>query len=628
MNEVRHNGARRWFTWCTWLFIMISAALLVVGDVWLRQGSTRAVLPALVLFVTLNRLSRFSAPADAHRRFLLEGWIVFVVLMLCAQLTSWSQLTVLAALDALFLGVYVYRERVLRSDVRAAFTNVARWVAGLRVQEHLSRRSFACWLGLIFVAGVLLRLYGMAGTGLYDDEFQHLRAARDLLDGVRWADIYQRSLWIVTVPVAVSTKVFGFALWAARLPGALLNALAIFPIAAMMSRISRRTALLAALLFATSPWMIVIARSVREYAYYPFWFAVIGWGIIRTWELWDTRHTRPRHITRLAVQGGGLLLALVYVLFVDAQSTAKIIVVAYLAIPATLLWMWVQRGAQRAQPGVNSFSTVTRGVLLVAGVLIVSVWFDHTARLWLNLFLNDGAQHWFMGRGALVLLAGIMLTLFVAHRLRHRILVYLAAVFIGYLAFYVLVFDRYFKIRYMSFMEPWYVMLLAVGVMILAALLVRLTRSTVLTAVLLLACFINGGHLLRTTAPVVSAWSDVSGEYYNDLESAIAYVHPKLLPDDAIVGTFTAHMLFYLYGYEPASNSWYDYLDPERIATAEAAIQRSPHGWVLIDYLRNGYIESPGFPQQDFTVGTTQVIYDGLFGDIYVYHWGRELADR
>lgn len=76
----------------------------------------------------------------------------------------------------------------------------------------------------------------------------------------------------MTIPAAAALKIFGNQLWAARLIGAIFNVLAVIPLYLLARKISRSVAVLACLLFATSPWIITFARVAREYAYYPFYF--------------------------------------------------------------------------------------------------------------------------------------------------------------------------------------------------------------------------------------------------------------------------------------------------------------------------------------------------------------------
>src|SRR5581483_11007171 len=136
-------------------------------------------------------------------------------------------------------------------------------------------------LAISFGLAVLLRIFNLDVTFPHVDEYNHLIAAKVLIRGEPLSSIYQRSLFIVTIPVAFFFRTFGVHLWSARLPGVLFNAIAIVPLYFATRRINRFAGFLSVFLYATSPWIIAVARVVREYAYYPFFFYSILYIMIQ-----------------------------------------------------------------------------------------------------------------------------------------------------------------------------------------------------------------------------------------------------------------------------------------------------------------------------------------------------------
>ncbi|NOZ72767.1 MAG: hypothetical protein GXP38_12795, partial [Chloroflexi bacterium] len=143
----------------------------------------------------------------------------------------------------------------------------------------LRRSDFIFLLGVMLLA-LLLRVPNLGNLYPIEDEYFHLIAARQIVEGVPLQDVYQRSLWLVTFPVSLMFRLFGYQLWAARLVGVVVNVLGLLPLYLLAKKINRPVGILAALLYATSPWIVLYARLVREYAYHPFFFYWIVYGMV------------------------------------------------------------------------------------------------------------------------------------------------------------------------------------------------------------------------------------------------------------------------------------------------------------------------------------------------------------
>ncbi len=249
----------------------------------------------------------FPIPFYAGRTFvLLLGILNFVILSLAFSLFVWEKRELL---------VQAIRQSFARTTIR--------WDAP----------EVMLLLGVIILA-FLLRVFNLGNLYPAVDEYYQLIAAKQILQGAALGSVYQRSLWVVTLPVTVAMRIFGNELGVARSVGVLFNVLAIVPLYFLMRKINRALAVLSSLLYATSPWIITFARVVREYAYYPFYFYWIilvmvlfiegmpeGFVIQRDWKIFFK--------TRMGVLGLALILPPIYGFAIDHLSTFRIVLLAY-----------------------------------------------------------------------------------------------------------------------------------------------------------------------------------------------------------------------------------------------------------------------------------------------------------
>ncbi len=146
-------------------------------------------------------------------------------------------------------------------------------------QGAADRQDLAAVVALMVLA-LSLRGFNLGTAFPAVDEYYHLIAAQQLAQGAAMGAVYQRGLWLVTLPMSLALRVFGHQLWAARMVGVLFNTLAIIPLYLLVRKINRPIAILACTLYSISPWIITFARVAREYAVYPFYFYWIVYGMI------------------------------------------------------------------------------------------------------------------------------------------------------------------------------------------------------------------------------------------------------------------------------------------------------------------------------------------------------------
>ena len=215
-----------------------------------------------------------------------------------------------------------------------------------KIEPDKVRTSMAgsAWqrVDLILMAGLvsaalLLRVFNLENLYPFADEYSHLLAAKNILNGMPLNQVYQRSLAIVTLPVVLFFKIFGTYIWTARLVTVIFNSLAVIPLYLITRRINRPVAVIAGLLFATSPWMIAVARNIREYGYYPFYFYWILYAMFLFLERVPDKFVLARDWKKVITPAGiGLLLLLAfpvyYSRYIDLSSTFRTVLPAYFAL--------------------------------------------------------------------------------------------------------------------------------------------------------------------------------------------------------------------------------------------------------------------------------------------------------
>jgi hypothetical protein len=358
------------------------------------------------------------------------------------------------------------------------------------------------------------------------DEPLHLVAAKEIISGAPLDSVYQRSLYLVTLPVALFTKVFGTQLWAARLPGVLMNVLAIIPLFLVVDKVNRKAAVLTCILFALNPWVIGMARYVREYAYYPFFFFWIVFGLIEVIERVPKKFVFARNWRsiadwRFAALNLALLLPVIYIRFVDRTSTFRIIGVAYAVFFFFILRQFdLREKTNRLVIAVTGLVLAALAAVYLSTAPGFSIIPDITITP-LRLFLPSPAQQTYFGRTAILfafaLLVSLALSLFLLRR--NFIPASLWGIFLASLFGFTLFWGYADRTRYYFFLQLWFLPLIGLGLYALWLLARKAVAAGPVLAwaviTLLLAISVNPGQTLAA-ADIKSGLEPVTEQYlYN-----------------------------------------------------------------------------------------------------------------
>ena len=322
-------------------------------------------------------------------------------------------------------------------------------------------------IGTIALA-ILLRVFNLDRLSPLTDEYPHLLAAQAIASGSSLNTLYQRSLLIVTLPVALFFRFFGYKLWVARLPGVLFNSLAIIPLYLITKKINRPVAFLSCILFATSPWLIAVSRYVREYGYYPFYFYWVIYGMVLFYE------NLPKNILKegwkkafrsdIIFPAAVLLLPIIYMTTIDPDSTFKLISIAYGVFGLFMLSKIFVRSK-----AFIGFLTIL-AILFFGALFLYSqksgyIAFHFMQNYWLRYFFPNPQQQWYFNRLAIIPITGFASAIFLGIKVRKANFIpsFLFALFSISLFFYMFFFNRYIQARYLLDVEFWFIPLVAIG---------------------------------------------------------------------------------------------------------------------------------------------------------------------
>ena len=342
------------------------------------------------------------------------------------------------------------------------------------IREPISgdRRTIWILLAAIFLTALVVRFWGIGNLDPHVDEYTHVSTALGLSRGA-WPD-YTRGI-IVTIAMAAAYTLSGASsftelITVGAIPGVLAGALAVLPLYALGRRVSPITGLVAALLWALSPWAIGMAHSMREYAYFPLLILIFVLSIVRIFELLVLQ---SRFRTRVFVLWALLFAAFsCYAFFVDTASTLRAgFLFGGLTALGLVVGYWGRIYSRlRRQPKLLALAVIPLAVLayivfsLATGDSQVSAIPQSPDWWWAHALFAGGypLQSWngpslFFWPVVFALLPAFVLAL----RARSVHVGTWLLTFAGVLAFYVFFFDRYTNSRYMFYILPFVCLLAA-----------------------------------------------------------------------------------------------------------------------------------------------------------------------
>ena len=571
---------------------------------------------------------------------LILGSLNFIVICLVANLLIWKKRAViLSGLQGSVSGL-LYSSRNVTTN--SGGDSEVGW--------RIPHREWIVIIGLTGLAA-LLRVFNLGNLYPYADEYSHLLAARDLLQGAPLFSVFNRSLLTVTVPVFISQRLFGIHLWSARLPGTIFNAAAIVPLYFLTRKINRPVAVLSGLLYASSPMIIAVSRNVREYAYYPALFYLIVYAMILFLERlpdkliifrdWKKPFARETRLLTLA-----LLLPLIYAIFVDARSTFKIIMVAYGVLGLFL----IKKFDLRSKVNLSILVILGLGAVLSGFLYAQAFGFHnlsvtprfHAESLW--LFFPNPIQQWYFDRPTVIPAVALLIAVAICFRSIRSNLVpsFLVALLLASAVFFTTFFGHYFMPRYLTSMELWYVVVLALGLYGIFALQLALPRKDAILPLVGTTLFALTFNFIPTLMPTFydkQGNMPITGEYHYNVGPAYAFLLDKVSDKDVLISNFYAGYIrwkgqpsfqkVYSYGFYEAKLQ-YKWIFPYEAAETfpidlgayiRSIVGENNSGWLVLDSVTYFSKLSKPLPLKTTAVGNKRLEYIGYFGGEYIWRW-------
>lgn len=568
----------------------------------------------------------FGEEGGANQSIQIPVKVPFYATRLAGQLAA---VLVLAAL--IFTLLVLGKEHESRHD---AHMQSALSRSGISRLPTGNRRTY--WEGwpviLIILVALLLRVVNLNNLNPYTDEYIHMLAAKRILNGDPIFSIYQRSLFIVTLPVATFFRLFGLQFWAARLPGVIVNSLAIIPLYLVTRKINKPVALIASLLFATSPWIIAVARNVREYTYYPFYFYWIILAMLAVLQHLPNAIVLDRHFLRQIqprwfVPAMLLVLPILYGLVVDRLSTFKIVFIAYCVFALFVLARvnWRHR-ANWIPLGILIITLIGGAIVFLNYVSFITLAPKLSVKA-LLLFFPNPPQQWYFDR--LAIISGLAILVGLAASIQYRRLnsvpLFLVALFSANLIFFAFFFSRGFRPRYVVSTEFWYIPVYAFSIYVIFSWLKSVLPKKAVLAIVLSLLALGSFNLQQTLLPVQyrqSGFMPITDEVHYQMSRVDQYVQANMAPGDALISTiYGNHVRLYDHPNFQAIGVFVNYGQTNQGLIQ--FMQDHPQGWFVLDDLRYGETENP-FPLASVTIGGVDLQYISEIDGQHIWRWQPE----
>ena len=499
-------------------------------------------------------------------------------------------------------------------------------------------------VALFVIGAFVLRVINLNILPPHIEEYQHLIAAKELLTGTPASDLYQRGLYLVTLPVMLMFSLFGTEVWAARLPGLIVNSLAVIPLYWLVRRYHRTIAMLSAALYITSPWVISLSRPVREYAYQPLMYYLVLASVL--YLLSNIRQGflllewRKLFVKKNLWAWAILVFFVVFVLVIDPYSSFKVVALLYLVFGFFFLSRldW-QSSTNRWIVGIVGGMGV-----LAAGVLSVLILTDPAisaklgnpfkalqvndllinfrngnAKVLFGQFFFQPATQWYYERILFFPLLSFFFVFWWSWRTRksNPFLWFLVLLYsVSFLAFAFL-YQFIYAPRFFLHLQLWFIPLMAFGVYgwyVISTVLLRDVRWRVVLWALVALATVNFQQLLIHTTTA----KPVSYAIHMDFAEVENYMTAHARSEDILLSKF--------YGRYVRFTGQPEFATIYETSYDESLILDNVSGWIVIDSSRY-WAYRKILKRQDFTLGDVQVEFVGEFPDPasglsnYLWHW-------
>ncbi len=498
-----------------------------------------------------------------------------------------------------------------------------------------------CCLGLALLLAFMLRITNLTILDPYTDEYSHLLAAKTYLD--TGALTYTRAslvTWLTAFfyRIGNASSFYEYLHWG-RVPGVIFSSLTVIPLYYLARKISRPVALISVFLWATSPWAIGVSKTIREYAFYPFFILLAAFSLVKSFDLLFMYKIKQLHKTVLF-----LLPAVALVVFAfghDVASTLRICAIVFASIACYYCLVNIDR--LNALPGRARLIAYCAILLLGSGIAVLMIAYANktghvsitdvtVADYWFRVFFVPGSMsvpmHWwgnFPFTPVAVFLGAIGFFYAVSRKNRGYFLH--LVVFSVLLIFYIFFFNRYGRPRYIFYALPFFIPLVATAVYAILDFARQLKpfylkiAGIAFAAIFLFQTF-NYQNILYPLFSDEHGYIKTTNEHHDSLKSIFELLEKEATSEDVFITTIASSMLI-LSGIDPERIHSYNYKDKNRFEKVERIVNENSQGYMILDWRRNGHF-AEGYPKEgQFMIGDTLVEVIQNKEGMQVYRWKR-----
>jgi hypothetical protein len=508
--------------------------------------------------------------------------------------------------------------------------NIVRWM-------YREGWGYSISLILIIIISIAIRAWNLTSLDPYTDEYIHLEAAHEFLK--KGILTYSRapivSYFVILFQKIGNASTFYEYLYWGRIPGIIFGSFTAIPIYLLARKIKKPIAIISVILWSISPWAIGVSRTIREYAYYPFFILITCYAFINLMD--NILNYKKEKLKKIIFEVIYIATFLVYVLLIDTLSTLRISLLLLLIILFYKVFIYIKQHKNILLPIKTRL--IPLGLALIF-VIIFTIWYvlsqghinlqiTQPNMIWLNyLFSTTGTPMQWWHSNPLTILPQLLLGFGIIHNYFKKDKIYLLylIIFIISTLFYIYFFDRYNRPRYIFYLLPFLTILIAHSVYSLYSTVKKLKDiKNRYIALIIFALFIIVTFNYKNTWYAMSlnqhGYVATTGEYHDNIKIAMKFLGKEIKEDDVIITTVFASPLKIIHGINNEDLFGYDYQDESRFNYIEEIMKDYPNGLILLDSRRNGHF-SKGLPHQgEFTIGEKHVKVLKNFDNLQIYRW-------
>ncbi len=495
-------------------------------------------------------------------------------------------------------------------------------------------------LSLIIILAFLLRIWNLTILDPYTDEYNTLLESIRILEGN--AGHYDRAP-IVAYFVAFFLRLGdpssfeGYLYWG-RLPGVIFSALTVIPIYLLAKKINKPIALISAFLWAISPWAIGVSKTIREYAYYPLIVLFTAYIFLHLTDC-IINYTKEK-LLKIILISSYIAFFIYYSLKIDDDSTLRVGILVIIAIAIyKIFWYLAQRGVFSAKNKTIIIISTISLILISIPTLIylaentfyISKDFLKTDLRWLRHFSETerNPMHWWYSN-PIIFLPYLFLLLGTIYSLVKKNAYYFLyfTLFLALMIFYIYLFDRYVRPRYIFYVLPFFTILVATSIFSLFTVrnFFKNNKLKLLYTIAVVLFLISVFSYQNTLYPLTSdshGTNAVTDENHERTRPVLEFLEDVIDDEQVFITTMIRNAMRLVFDIDSERFYSYRYRDSERFDFVEKVVAENDKGLMILDSNRNGrWVE--GYPHEgEFFIGETKVRVIANEGSFQVYEWDR-----